>query len=339
MLSFPNLTGISPNVTDLPYFPQQIQELENSLLNWIISLGVLDTKYYPGNFQELIPDIVSGVLVCDIVGRVLEKPIPGIFRSPKTENSAFSNLKRALTPLRIEKRMSQKYVWNEMEILNGNLGVILGLLEDLHRFHDGFIPRKRGKSYHNDGPYLGSSFLKSAPSFHTSKLNIHDSPSASPIYSPRFKSPRRLLSTEKSAISLYKSLYDLNEEIPLPEGFTWLHDLDIKIPETLNLDSENILEFRTGILICEILGKLERNKIEGVHFKVNSHAACRHNISKAFALLRNKPQFPSELYFCEDFVFLGDGKIIRRLLGEIYKIYRRTIRNYTSFSTHKLALN
>ena len=33
------------------------------------------------------------------------------------------------------------------------------MLEDLHRFHDGLPPRKKGPSYHFDGPYLGHLIL------------------------------------------------------------------------------------------------------------------------------------------------------------------------------------
>lgn len=37
---------------------------------------------------------------------------------------------------------------------SGDLGSIIGLLEDLHRYVDGMPPRK-GENYYYDGPYLG----------------------------------------------------------------------------------------------------------------------------------------------------------------------------------------
>ena len=77
--------------------------------------------------------------------------------------------------------------------------------------------------------------------------------------------------------------------------------------------------------MCGILEVLEREKISGLHPKFNNQAACLHNIGKAFALLRNKPGFPSFLCFAEEEVYKGDGDIIRAVLSEIYKIYRRTI--------------
>ncbi|CAG9321960.1 unnamed protein product [Blepharisma stoltei] len=349
MLSYPNLLPISPNIAELPYFPLQIQELEASLLDWIMSLGVVDRNNAPSTFQELIPDLISGVLLCDLVSRILEKPITGIFRSPKTEQLALSNIKRALAPLRIERRMSLKYVFSEAEILKGNLGVILGLLEDLRRFSDGLPPRKRGTNYHSNGPYLGSALSRStsAQKLNQSKLltNVEDSPMVSPIYSPRFylsketagSQSRRLLSTERSALSIFKSLNSSSEEAKYqcPEGFSWLEHLNIKLPENLNLEADNIQEFRTGLFLCEIISKLERNPIEGMHYKVSSQAACRHNIAKAFQILRTKPSFPSELYFCEDFVYCGDAKTIRKVLRAIYKVYRRTISNFISFSRRK----
>ena len=51
--------------------------------------------------------------------------------------------------------MSQKFVWREKEIVNGDPASIIGLLEDLHRYADGMPARKRGPGYHNDGPYIG----------------------------------------------------------------------------------------------------------------------------------------------------------------------------------------
>lgn len=53
--------------------------------------------------------------------------------------------------------MSQKFTWSEKEIVKGNPGVILGLLEDIYRCYDGLQTRKPGAEYHKDGPYLGKS--------------------------------------------------------------------------------------------------------------------------------------------------------------------------------------
>lgn len=44
------------------------------------------------------------------------------------------------------------------EILDADSGIILGLLEDLHRLNDGLPPKKRGKNYHRGGPYFGKNY-------------------------------------------------------------------------------------------------------------------------------------------------------------------------------------
>jgi hypothetical protein len=89
--------------------------------------------------------------------------------------------------LRKSNRMSQKFVWREKDVVAGNVAVLLGLLEDLHRYADGLPPRKRGPGYHNDGPYIGRSEMSrslSAPI--TSKARefnhtFHVAPTAIPV--------------------------------------------------------------------------------------------------------------------------------------------------------------
>ena len=112
MLAYPNLCSSSPKIIskDLPYSSEEIHDLEESLLAFILSRGVLDRTRAPGAFQELLPDIVSGVLLCDLVSRVIDKPIFGVFRSPTTQVLALSNIKKALTPLRSIRKMGMKYV-------------------------------------------------------------------------------------------------------------------------------------------------------------------------------------------------------------------------------------
>ena len=94
---------------------------------------------------------MSGVLLCDLVRRIIDKPICGVFRSLTSQNLALSNIKKALSSLRSIRKMGMKYVWAEEEILKGNFGVILGLLEDLLRFSDGVPPRQRGANFHKTG--------------------------------------------------------------------------------------------------------------------------------------------------------------------------------------------
>ena len=46
------------------------------------------------------------------------------------------NIRRALEILRKKRNFGQKFTWKETEIEKGNKMIILGLLEDLHRYDD-----------------------------------------------------------------------------------------------------------------------------------------------------------------------------------------------------------
>lgn len=344
MLAYPTLSAAIPKIVfkDLPYSADEIRELQESLLAFILSKGVLDRSRMPDSFQELLPDIVSGVLLCDLVGRVIDKPITGVFRSPTTQALALSNIKKALTPLQSIRKMGMKYVWLDEEVLKGNYGVILGLLEDLHRFSDGVPPRQRGENYHKDGPYFGrplAGILRQGKSHQ--KLNISLSSEVHEKQNQSTTGSRVLVHSSSTAMADLKSLEAAPqaESNPYLQGFNWLVHIEIELPANLNLTQDVIPDFKTGELLSNIIEKLERSKIPGLHPKVATQAGCLHNLSKAFGILRNKPGFPSYLCFVEEDVYRGDGEIIRAVLNEIYKIYRRTILSMKSFYMKKLALD
>jgi hypothetical protein len=254
---------------------------------------------------------------------------------------ALSNIKKAVEPLRSLRKMGQKYVFEEEEVLRGNLPSILGLLEDLHRFADGVPPRQRGTNYHKDGPYFGrplTNILRVNKSHQ--KLNLSVS---SEFYEKNQNSPhsRGLVHSQSSVMADFKSVetaqnIEINENLA---GFQWLQFINVEIPKSLDLRADVVLEFKTGEILSCILEKLERNKILGMHPKVNNQAACLHNLGKVFNVLRSKPGFPSFLCFCEEEVYRGDGEVIRAVLSEIYKIYRRTINSLKGFALKKLALD
>ncbi|GIQ87740.1 hypothetical protein KIPB_009840, partial [Kipferlia bialata] len=146
------------------YPPALMAEVEKSVLIWIHSLGVVPAdaskdkrerereretkmarssanlastpKKNPLTLRSILPSLQNGVLLCDIVSAVLQHNIKGVFRNPKTSKIKKINLNLGLEPLRHRADMGQRYVWQEDEILRGNRVVVLGLLEDLHRYAD-----------------------------------------------------------------------------------------------------------------------------------------------------------------------------------------------------------
>jgi hypothetical protein len=101
----------------------------------------------------------NGTLLSEIVCTLFNVKIHGIFKDPKTESTAISNIRKSLEVLKRQNKMSQKFTWTEKEIFEGRMNVIIGLLEDLHRCFDGLPPRKRGLNYFSDGPYLGDTLF------------------------------------------------------------------------------------------------------------------------------------------------------------------------------------
>jgi hypothetical protein len=109
-----DLTSIMENGRyELPYTRTDLKILEQGLLTWMYSLGVLNSTQCPYSLTQVIHGFKSGVTLCDLVGVVFHKKVVGVFRSPKTEGSCISNIKKALDVVRVEGRMSRKFVWRE----------------------------------------------------------------------------------------------------------------------------------------------------------------------------------------------------------------------------------
>lgn len=151
----------------LPYSQGEIKLLETSILNWIKSMGVLGKFGSQYNdvqaLLEIQKELSNGSLLCEIVQTIFNVKINGIFKDPKTESTAISNIRKSLEVLRKQNKMSQKFTWAEREIYEGQLNIVIGLLEDLHRCFDGLAPRKRGPNYFRDGPYVGDTLYQVQP--------------------------------------------------------------------------------------------------------------------------------------------------------------------------------
>ena len=79
--------------------------LEVSVVAWIKSMGVLsrigkDSTLVGDSMICLQKEITTGVLLCEIVQLIFNTRINGIFKNPKTDSTALSNLRKALDVLR-----------------------------------------------------------------------------------------------------------------------------------------------------------------------------------------------------------------------------------------------
>ena len=137
-----------------PYNDNEREQLEKSLIIWINSLGLFsDASTKPASFREFTILMKNGVLLSDLTAVIANQRITTIHRRPTNELQCITNIRRALEFLREKKNMAQRYLWKEREIYKGNKFILLGLLEDLHRFFDGLPPRSN-PNYFLEGPYI-----------------------------------------------------------------------------------------------------------------------------------------------------------------------------------------
>lgn len=131
--SYPRAVPLAYQPSLLPYGALQIKQVEQQILDWLATLKILNPLNRPF-FHELLPEMKSGLLLCELVSRTVKVRVTNVVLRPTTEQAALNNIRKALDVLRKVPRMPQKFTWKEREILRGNSSVVLGLLEDLMQF-------------------------------------------------------------------------------------------------------------------------------------------------------------------------------------------------------------
>lgn len=370
--------------SDLPYSHADIKKLEASLVNWLESLNVTEKPFV--QLSTILDEIRSGVLLCSLVSKVTGVRILGVFKHPRTSQVALSNIRKALEVLRGQSRMSQEFTWREADLQDGNLTVVLGLLEDLHRFSDLLPPKKRGPGYHKDGPFLGKhgmlrsmscsrdlshqlevleiahrqASVAAAPKPHPKPQHPFEIPSSSKTksllstlgspYRPsrvsnsELKGPWRFqLTSKKSLLNISMSSDRLCSTIDLAASkqFQWLDSLGIQASASIVLGEGIVEEYRSGVLLCEIIGKLETERLQGVNPFPKTTAAALYNITKALDHLRKKRGFPSQLTRVHNDLLKGDAYTLRKLMEAIEEIYKQKIQTLMKFHnrSQRLALS
>lgn len=344
--------------SDLPYSATALKRLEMSVVNWIYSLGVSGKAMCPQDLHEILGEIRSGVLLCDLVAKVLPCAIPGVARGPKSDQIAIANIRKALEPLRKSNRMSQMFVWKEKEIAAGEVGAVLGLLEDLHRYSDGLSARKRGPDYHRDGPYLGRQY---APKGYSSALQAitprgdvskamelarkqASIPPPSPISAPALptESPLtrfRLNRHDQYAPSTPQARPPQSPRFPLRSdhspserrGFElteerfllWMDSIGVAVPKGLRLSEAE--GFRNGVILCQIVEATRKEQLKGFTAHPKTTASALNNVRKLLEFMQTLPGFPTRLFFTEELVLQGDLSVIQDLLKELYRCFQPSI--------------
>lgn len=95
--------------TGLPYTVDEIRKLEISLIQWLQSLGLIKSQNI-ATILDFEKEIRNGTLLCELAQIISnnKQPINGIFKDPKTDATAISNIRKALENLRKLSKISHK---------------------------------------------------------------------------------------------------------------------------------------------------------------------------------------------------------------------------------------
>lgn len=331
MVFYHDLTAKKPK-PGWPYSEDKANLLKESLISWVLRLGVIDDLK---DFSHLSNSLKTGELLSKIVKKVTGKEVLGILPNPKRPKVCISNIDKCLKVLAIDRKMSQEYIRDPEKICEGDQKFIMLLLEDLHRAHAGLATRKRGKSYHSDGPFIVPSTRTClTPQRSYSNLSYKSLDQRQNKNTDNQESfIKKLITNTKSALDFYTP----NQEIPnMPKEnlaeFGWIRKIGVKLPESLDLAADKIENMADGSVFCKILSMLEYKDIEGVQKCKAGTPAARRNIKMALGVLKQKPSLASKVLYIEDQVFAGDGEAIRLVLKEIYRIYKNCIYTMIRFN-------
>lgn len=144
----------SVNLKSLPYTQVQVAQLEQSLLNWMVRLGVFNRdNRLPTCFEDVIDAVKQGTVLAQVITKITGKIFRGLHMKPISNANCMYNVRKCLEHLLTVPHMSRKFLWKPEIVVDGDRLVIAGLLEDLHRLHAG-LPQRRDPEYFSDGPLL-----------------------------------------------------------------------------------------------------------------------------------------------------------------------------------------
>lgn len=147
-----NLSSINSQI--LPYTTVQVATLKNSLLSWVIHLGVFnDDPKLPTEFDEVSDQIQKGALLARMIQRVTGTVLKGIHHKPISKPNFYHNVLKCLDYLKSVPSMSRRFIWKVEPIVDNDKFSILGLLEDFHRFSEG-LPARKDPNYFSGGPFI-----------------------------------------------------------------------------------------------------------------------------------------------------------------------------------------
>jgi Calponin homology (CH) domain len=322
----PSMLDIRMNISRVP------STLKETIYKWLNEMKLIK--------NNLIEEFKDGVVLCELINRLEGKSevIKGFQRLPKNKSTIQVNINKALTYLRGIEKIQSKYLWNPSDIIQGNEETVYGLLGSIKDYYTS--KQNNSQSYRK---LLKSPVQSNIIDFIDYSESVNNFGSQKNTKKPKFSiSPlRKLQSFLNKSYESPKNSQRIRENIVLNNiqsenyfnnhtEFDWIYNLGLNIPP-IDMHSETIDEFKSGVLLCQIVEKLERTSISGIQPKLKSNAVALHNITKALKILKSKSTFPSYLLFVEDEIIKGRGEAIRNLLRSMQKIYKHIIKSNIKF--------
>jgi len=286
-----------------------------AIAQWLYSLGVTHLTAEPKSLDEILPGIRDGTMLCDTVEIVCGHKILGVFKKPRTAATRLANINKALEALRRKHGMSHRLVWQDNAIANGDETVIVGLFEDIRAVYESggrATPRKTprrtprtARSYQptttiaNDRIYssipspariISPPHVPIAPERYAaySSTTLDDNVLPAPVPPPSITASDLVAPPRFSTTAPPQQQESVREP---SEGYLllqWLQSLGIRTSSLFILDAPVSKEFSDGIILCDLVGKLEHKTLTGVTRQPKSNASNLHNINKALEQLRLK---------------------------------------------------
>lgn len=297
---------------------------KNRLFVWLQSLDLFPKSYISADIEALTR---SGVLLCDLVNRLEGKNavIRGIERYPKSNTATLANLTKVLTVLRTFDKMKSRYLWSAAELMKGEEGAIWGLLGDIWSYY-------KGKSAALQDS-LSARYRSSSKSRAPSTVPVLSHLGSAPSSPKSLRSLSRLARSKGNDTSMAQSLSrESLSALPQPspremegEVRTWLTEL--QLGHYLGHGNRHFLEdpFKNGVLLCELVARLEGIETLKANKRPGTVAAARENVESALSILRSqRPELPGALLRLGEKIVQGNSKAIWSLLWTLHRLHAKS---------------
>jgi len=314
----------------------------------------------PMTLLEIEDEIRDGTILCKLAEIMSNKIIKGTFKEPKSEATCTVNIRKAFECFRGLPKISHKHLWLEKEVLKGNKERIFSLLETLRQYHEehckdlylgvqcleptrvkDLLPTE---TMRRNRPNNSVQFKRDNSSIKNDIESIRlDTNSKRSFKLPSSKSmmrnsfpatryadiyPKSILELSKVKTSIWSNnLLNENYSVTIPEEeqyklIDWLEMIGVKLPEHFSLSGNTLEAFKDGVLLCQIVGILEKKNIEGIVANPKTTASAKHNIKKALDTLYKNSEIPLTYLEAIDEIYNGDYDTIINLLKLLTRVYK-----------------